>query len=410
MNLEEAVKVIAYLVREDGKISTGKFNRIYSNLGYDKLSQEDVMSVARKAEQDPYMSQVFSDVYSSKIDFELPNGKVLSEDAIMPVVSPAMVSRELNNASVRNYKKAQKALVAQEIISNRLIERMVEELAPIVQEPVKLVNTDLLDDSHTLVVGLSDWHIGATVKGVNGNTYNLEVAQERLDKFLQETIETIINYGISHVYIVHLGDYAEGIGMRNINQPFDAEIDLAEQIAKATRMLTAFIRTVSSHTQFVTFGGVGGNHDRYTANKKEAIYNDNIGYNIIDTLELLNGFGALGDNVEIIDNRNDVYSFEFDVYGKTFRAIHGDNIKNNDSPKIPVMLKDHMIDYVMFGHYHSSKIIQENGSATSMMVGSLQGNNTYSKQLNLPDSKASQLLVIMSANNPDSPMFRPVYL
>ena len=82
-------------------------------------------------------------------------------------------------------------------------------------------------------------------------------------------------------------------------------------------------------------------------------------------------------------------------------------MKNTDKPKIPNLIKDHPIDYVMFGHYHSSKILQENGYATSIMVGSLQGNNTYSKQLNLPDSKASQTLILFNKDEADSPMYMP---
>lgn len=261
-----------------------------------------------------------------------------------------------------------------------------------------------------MIIALSDWHIGATVKAVNGNSYNVEIAKERLARVMSEAKRVIEDSKVEDVYIVFLGDAVENTSMRNINQAFDAEINMAEQIALATRMLAEFIKGISEVASNVTAAVIGGNHDRYTPNKKEAIYNDNVAYNILDSLLMLQEYGGLSRGINIIDNRYDIYSAEFTVYDKTIRLVHGDNLPNNDKPKIPVMIKDHPIDYVFFGHYHSSKIIQENGSATGIMVGSLQGNNTYSKQLNLPDSRASQTMVLFNEDHPESPMYYPVFL
>ena len=123
---------------------------------------------------------------------------------------------------------------------------------------------------------------------------------------------------------------------------------------------------------------------------------------------LLNDHLMFGDNVDIIDNRSDIYRAEINIYGKNILLIHGDTLSGNDKPKIPVLLKDKILDYVFFGHYHSSRMIQENGFAFSIMVGSLQGNNTYSKQLNLPDSRASQMITIFEKGS-NSPIYQPVF-
>lgn len=407
--LEEVAKIAGILVRTDGKVNLTKFNRSFSRLGYDKVNRETLIGFMQEVEEDKTAYEIYEMALAGDVELEDAAGEIHESSSIIPSVNTEIINREFNKAAVRNYKKAQRDGAIQEGLSQMVADRLAEEL-------VKVAHTDFnrpivpVDSEKELVIALSDWHIGATVKYVNGNNYSVAIAESRLDEVLSEALEAIDKNDIKHVYVIHAGDFTEHVSMRNVNQAFDAEIDMAEQIAKANRMLVDFIREVADHTELVTVGLVGGNHDRYTPNKKEAIYNDNVAYNMVDSLIMLDEYGVLGNNVEIIDNRHDVYSVEFKVYDKVVRVVHGDNLSNNDKPKIPVMIKDHPIDYVFFGHYHSSKIIQENGSATGIMVGSLQGNNTYSKQLNLPDSKASQTLVLFDKFNQDSPMYNPIYL
>lgn len=410
-NLEEVAKIAGKLVKADGKISTTRFNKWYTNLGYDKLGREELKNAMRIIQADSILLDIYNTSLVEDVELNDVNGYLVPSADARPDVTTDIIDREFNRAAVRNYKKYQKQGAIQEGLSEMVASKLADTLGNIItKEPEGISLMPNMDSESTLVVGLSDWHIGATVKGVNGNNYNLAVAQERLDNFMQKTIQVIEDNDVQRVIITHLGDYVEHVNMRNVNQAFDAEVDMAEQIATANRMLIDFIRTVAKVSETVEVALIGGNHDRYQGNKKDAIYNDNIAYNMIDNLFLLDDYGVLGDNVTILDNRFDVYSAEFNVYGNVVKLVHGDFLKNTDKPKIPNLIKDHPIDYVMFGHYHSSKILQENGYATSIMVGSLQGNNTYSKQLNLPDSKASQTLILFNKDEADSPMYMPKFL
>jgi metallophosphoesterase superfamily enzyme len=412
-NLEEVAKIAGKLVKTDGKISTTRFNYMYTRLGYDKVGRGELKDYMRAIQSDSVLLGIYNDALVEDIDYNDVKGNLVSASQVRPDVSTDIVDREFNRASVRNYKKYQKEGAIQEGLSEMVADRLAEELVKVVrtdenyykESPVNFVHGE-----NTLIIALSDWHIGATVKAVNGNSYNVEIAKDRLARVMSEAKRVIEDYKVEDVYIGFLGDAVENTSMRNINQAFDAEINMAEQIALATRMLAEFIKGISEVANNVTAAVIGGNHDRYTPNKKEAIYNDNVAYNILDSLLMLQEYGGLSREINIIDNRYDIYSAEFTVYDKTIRLVHGDNLPNNDKPKIPIMIKDHPIDYVFFGHYHSSKIIQENGSATGIMVGSLQGNNTYSKQLNLPDSRASQTMVLFNEDHPESPMYYPVFL
>lgn len=412
-NLIEVAKIAGTLVRNEGKISTSRFNRAFTSLGYERVSAYDLKHYMTLIQEDENLYQVYNEALQGEAESVSIDEVKISTPDVVPPITADIVDREFNKAAIRNYRKTQRQGAIQEGLSNMVADRLAEEL-------VKVARTDenyykesplnFVQGENTLIIALSDWHIGATVKAVNGNSYNVEIAKERLARVMSEAKRVIEDSKVEDVYIVFLGDAVENTSMRNINQAFDAEIDMAEQIALATRMLVEFIKGISEVVNKVTVAVIGGNHDRYTPNKKEAIYNDNVAYNILDSLLMLQEYGGLSRGIKIIDNRYDIYSAEFTVYDKTIRLVHGDNLPNNDKPKIPVMIKDHPIDYVFFGHYHSSKIIQENGSATGIMVGSLQGNNTYSKQLNLPDSRASQTMVLFNEDHPEAPMYYPVFL
>ena len=411
-NLIEVAKIAGTLVRNEGKISTSRFNRAFTSLGYERVSAYDLKHYMALIQEDENLYQVYNEALQGEAEsISIDEVKISTPDVVPPITAD-IVDREFNKAAIRNYRKTQRQGAIQEGLSNMVASKVARELVDFIKAPKDTTYYEPQQGDNTLIIGLSDWHIGATVKGVNGNNYNLEIAKERLHKLAMNATNILYEYEYTDVVIIHGGDYVEHVSMRNVNQAFDAEMDMAEQIATANRLLIDFIQEIASAPGVgsVTVGLVGGNHDRYQGDKKSSIYNDNIAYNMVDSLLLLNDYNALGDNVEIIDNRHDIYSFEFKVYNKVFRVVHGDHLKNNDSPKIPMMIKDHMIDYMFFGHYHSTKIIQENGATTSIMIGSLQGNNTYSKELNLPDSRASQLLMVVPEDSPDSPIYKPVYL
>ena len=115
--------------------------------------------------------------------------------------------------------------------------------------------------------------------------------------------------------------------MRSVNQAFDTEFTLAEQITKGTRLLIDVLSQISEVTEGnLRFGIVGGNHDRLQGNKNEKIYNDNVAYITLDTMLNLQELGVL-NGIEIIDNREDIYTIEDVVANQRIVVNHGDNLK-----------------------------------------------------------------------------------
>lgn len=114
-------------------------------------------------------------------------------------------------------------------------------------------------------------------------------------------------------------------------------------------------------------------------------------------------------NVEIINNLNDNYSLDDKIFDKNILVVHGDHEKKGAEVKIPSHIKDSVVDYLIMGHIHTTRIVQEDYSRFQVYVGSPMGANNYSKDLNLPTTAPSQMLMVITEGI-DSPMFQPVFL
>lgn len=389
-------------------IQRSVFNKLLVEYGLEKVDKEYFLMLVDRVKNNIHLEEIYIDAVNGKYALEdIHVYNTVKDEDLFNIVTPYSIDKLTNQAQSANFRKAQRQGTAQYYLSQQITQSLTSVLQSI--EPVVTQDPSVVVTNKELIIGLSDWHIGARVDNVNGNSFNVEIAQKRLNDYLDSAYQALTDSGASKIYLLHGGDFIEGIDMRKVNQAFDAEIDATTQISVATRMMIDAVRRVSSWGVPLTVALVGGNHDRFTANKKDAIYNDNIAYNILDTLLLMNSYKLLGNNTEIIDNRNDVYRVELNIAGKNIMLIHGDTLPNTDKPKIPSLIKNHPIDLVFYGHYHSSRFIQENGSAFSIMIGSIMGNNTYSKALNLPDSRASQLITVLDTEH-ESPVFQPVFL
>lgn len=410
--LDEVYAVILGKIKRDyPTIQRSVFNKILVGFELDKVDKSYFLMLVDRVKSSNQLSELYlkavRGVYTLD-DIKIYDEDSVSENGLFDLVSSYTVDKYTTQAQTTNFRKAQRQGTAQYYLSQQIAQQLKESLVGI-DKPVqpKALNVDSTDKQ--MIMALSDWHIGARVDNVNGNSYNIDIAKRRLKDYLDKAHQEALLNKPSHVFLYHGGDFIEGIDMRKVNQSFDAEVDATTQIAVATRMMIDAVREVSSWGIPTTVALVGGNHDRYTSNKKDAIYNDNIAYNVVDTLILIKGYGIIPEYVDIVDNRTDIYRAETVVAGQNVMLIHGDTLPSNDKPKIPMLIKDHPINLVIYGHYHSSRFIQENGSGFAIMVGSLMGNNTYSKQLLLPDSKPSQLIMFVSVDS-STPTFEPVFI
>ncbi len=412
--LDEVYAVVLGVInKQEAKITRTQFNNRLDILLLDKVDKYQFKSIVDTVKGDSSLKDVFEKasygVYSLS-DLETATGVDINPDKENELLTPYVISKNVNRAQVRAFNRAQSKMVAQEYLSKEIskeISKSIGELPKLIKSMEHTSNV-LPPEDQALIVTPSDWHIGARVDTAD-NTYNYDVALSRLQKYTDEVINKVIHYNPSEVVIVHLGDFIEGIDMRNINQAFEADMDATSQLAVAIRMYVKFIIDISVVAKKVTVGSIGGNHDRFTGNKKDAIYNDNMVYNVVDTLLMLKEYGGLPDNVYIIDNKQDIYSIELSVLDKNLLFVHGDHEDRRDVPKINHHIKDRVFDYLFMGHYHFVKNLQEEYSRMSFMVGSLMGANNYAKQIGAPTSQASQQITLISRKD-NNPIIMPIYL
>ena len=245
------------------------------------------------------------------------------------------------------------------------LEEKVEEIQPIKLPKVKKKKKS---DNEAMVV-ISDEHIGMKIDS-KFNTYNIEIAKERLAKLQKETMDRVEKEGINKLYIAHLGD---GIhGAIHTTARIESEENVIQQIITLAHMLESFVEDFVQKGIDVTFCSVAGNHSRAMPNKKESLGTAE-NFERLLTVFLGKAFNQF-DNYSQIDDEEGI--IVLDIKGKTVVLVHADLDKGNG---VVTKLNDMLnlsIDYIFTGHVHNA-FYKEHGNAVQFGVGSLCGLDQY---------------------------------
>jgi len=247
--------------------------------------------------------------------------------------------------------------------------------------------------SHSMIVCISDWHIGCTIINCKGNTYNWEVANDRVNILIETCLDYIDRYDISQVYVYNLGDTIESTYMRK-NQSQYCEFFQGEQIAKATELIYRLLVALCEKC-YVQYDGVAGNHDRFVCDKSENLDGDNA--NSVIT-PMLSKFTEISGNKRLcVVNRN--YSDKeivANINGVLCKFVHGDKSVKKDNLKLKseISMDNQFYDLYFEGHWHNYKSVSENRGRYQITTGCLSGFNDYSSVFGC-STVASQTIVIL---------------
>ena len=245
------------------------------------------------------------------------------------------------------------------------LEETVEEIEPIKFPKVKKKKKS----NNEAMVVISDEHIGMKIDS-KFNTYNIEIAKERLAKLQKETMNKVEKEGIKKLYIAHLGD---GIhGAIHTTARIESEENVIQQIITLAYMLESFVEEFVQKGIEVTFCSVAGNHTRALPNKKESLGTAE-NFERLLTVFLGKAFNQF-DNYKQIDDEEGI--IVLDIKGKTVVLVHADLDKGNG---VVTKLNDMLnlsIDYIFTGHVHNA-FYKEHGNAVQFGVGSLCGLDQY---------------------------------
>lgn len=243
-----------------------------------------------------------------------------------------------------------------------------------------------------MIVCLSDLHIGAVVNS-DINTYNYEVAKERMQKYLDRIINEIKNNDITKVFVMNLGDSIEHPYMHNLS--YSCEFTMSEQIVKATDLIIKFVKELSKHVPVVV-SGIGGNHDRLDEDKNKSLNGDH-------AVKIINeGIKNFIENSEIekvafMEAKD--YEHSIIVNGTHIKFVHGDLDSKDDKSLIAKHCSNDGLNYklIVMGHYHHHFITEQGLGKAVVGFGSLKGADGYSEKIRRL-SDPSQGFIIVDEN------------
>ena len=136
-------------------------------------------------------------------------------------------------------------------------------LKSLIQENGRTVFRDcnrvMEQSDNDLLIALSDFHLGADNVSYFG-AYNSQIAEQRLQKYLEKIIQIQELHHSENAYVALLGDIING-GIRHTVQLQNRE-NLIAQVQKSAELISAFIYELSKHFRNVYVNSVAGNHSR----------------------------------------------------------------------------------------------------------------------------------------------------
>ena len=183
--------------------------------------------------------------------------------------------------------------------------------------------TALQDSDNDLIIHLTDIHCGAYVNN-RFNSFDSEVLERRLGKYLDEILEIKNTYNSENAYVILGGDMIHGL--IHTNARIESKENVVQQIMLISDLVSNFVFELSKVFKSVEVHTTAGNHGRVTANKDESINGENFDLLIPFTCKK-----ELKDikNICFVDNKLGADIATFIVRGHSIYATHGDK----DTPK-----------------------------------------------------------------------------
>lgn len=249
---------------------------------------------------------------------------------------------------------------------------------------------DIKNEEKKAILCIGDWHYGLEVD-LFYNTYNTEIAVERITKLLNSVLVKIKEHSIDDLYVINLGDMISG----RIHLPLriNNRIDTVQQTIEISEVLAEFLTVLSQYTH-VNYISVSDNHSRVEPNKKESLNTESFA-RIIDWF--LQERLSNNKNVDFIENNFSEDFAIFSVFDHNVVAVHGDkDPQRGIVDRLNSYMQGH-IDLLISAHRHHFTA-DENNFTEFYCNGSLIGQDQYSADLRL-NSKPSQLLFICTPEN-----------
>lgn len=240
---------------------------------------------------------------------------------------------------------------------------------------------------------LSDWHYGMDVN-LHWNTYNPDIAKQRVSKLVEEVIRRCNEEAVSTLHVLNLGDLIAG----RIHLPIrlESRIDVIQQIMEVSELLAETLNTLSSYIEEVHYYSCTDNHSRIEPDKTQSLDLESL-CRITDWYLK----ERLGTSVIFHDNIYSEDIITLNVMGHNIIAVHGDKDKPSDAISKLSNFTRQIYDAVLMSHRHHFSADEECGTLV-IGNGALMGTDAYSKSLRLHSSPSQTLIFTTEERVADS--------
>ena len=256
------------------------------------------------------------------------------------------------------------------------------------------------------VAVLSDCHFDEVVNPVevnNTNAYDREIAELRLERFVEKTIELARDYvaGVEVTGLVLLlgGDLVSGDIHEELVE--SNEGTMLETVSHWTGQLTGAINALADYFEKVTVASVVGNHGRRTRKPRmKKRVTDNFDWFLTHSVSQ-----AFKDDARVTFIIPETAHVKIDVYNTTILLTHGDSISRGGGGIggiYPVVFRGKARlmanpstrhDLLVIGHYHQLLSAVESGL---LVNGSLKGYDEYAAVSSFPYEEARQAFFLVT--------------
>lgn len=384
--IERAIEIKIELQKQSasGKCSYARLKKMMHSEGFAEADSNESMRQMIKREQEkrgllPSVTK-YSDMVSDK-----------KLDSIEQAVGELQISKRDAQNAHRELNKMKREWSDRLILIREISEQLKD--VKFNKRNKKLEPLDKTDNS--IIVPMSDWHIGLRTE-----EFNLEVANDRVEQYANKVVHYANLFDVNTVNVIGIGDLMNGSYMR-ANQLAENELSFSEQIVAASDMVFEFLELLSQELNVVYMGSIIGNHSRMSSGAPSNAQEGDSGENILDAV--VEKYIKLSKNKRLsVDNKKTSNrDISCSINGVEIKAVHGDLISKKSKEKLQqfISMDEKFYDILLYGHFHHSSYVEENHGRMAIGTGSLQGVTEFSKGLGF-ETRPSQTLVVLEGDNP----------
>lgn len=231
------------------------------------------------------------------------------------------------------------------------------------------------------VLAFGDIHWRKVFKSLR-NDYNENIAKQRMEELLYETLNIVNQQGFEHIHIINGADSIEGMSLR-ISQLQSIQSGFIDQTISFCKFISSWLNELSKYVRITYHHTPSSNHSEirpFSSSRGEFPSEDLekvIMHYVHDVLEN-------NPRIEVTLTQNDF--LKIDILGYNVWAIHGHQLKGKKNAIRDLsILHREFIDFLYIAHFHHAGSLTVGEGLTNDMeiinIPSVMGSDEYSDSL-----------------------------